>query len=117
MQGRSEEISSHGGEKVAPAEVGNILSGVKFVARVAVIGLPDPLYGENVTAVVVSTTPGQHEQEQTQTLAHFAHAHLAKYERPTTIIFRDTLPRNATGKVLRPQLTKELSRNGIAHEA
>lgn len=117
VQGRTKEIISHGGEKVAPAEVENILSELNFVAQVAVIGLPDPLYGENVTAVVVSTTPGQHEQEQTQTLAHFAHAHLAKYERPTTIIFRDTLPRNATGKVLRPQLTKELSRNGIAHEA
>ncbi|ERL63962.1 AMP-binding protein [Schleiferilactobacillus shenzhenensis] len=116
IKGRTKEIISHGGEKVAPAEVENVLNGLDFVAQVAVVGVPDPLYGENVTAVVVSTTPGVHEAEQKQTLAHYAHAHLAKYERPTTIIFRTTLPRNATGKVIRPQLTAELREKGLANE-
>nr|WP_243681895.1 hypothetical protein [Lacticaseibacillus manihotivorans] len=52
------EIISRGGEKVAPAHVESVLSELPFIEQQAVIGMPDDLYGEEVTAVLVSTTPG-----------------------------------------------------------
>ena len=108
VKGRKKEIISHGGEKVAPAAVENVLHDLDFVAQLAVIGMPDDLYGEEVTVVVVSKTPGHNEAEQRQTILEFSRQHLAKYEAPTRVEFLEQFPRNSTGKVLRPQLQKLL---------
>ncbi|MFD1393495.1 AMP-binding protein [Lacticaseibacillus jixianensis] len=104
VKGRTKEIISHGGEKVAPAHVENVLDELDFIAQLCVIGTPDKLYGEAVTAVVVSTTPGINEAAQREQLLAYGRAHLAKFEAPTQVVFMDDFPRNQTGKVLRPQL-------------
>ena len=104
VKGRTKEIISHGGEKVAPAHVENVLDELDFIAQLCVIGTPDKLYGEVVTAVVVSTTPGANEDAQRKALLEYGRTHLAKFEAPTRVIFLDDFPRNQTGKVLRPQL-------------
>lgn len=104
VKGRTKEIISRGGEKVAPAHVENVLDELDFIAQLCVIGTPDKLYGEEVTAVVVSTTPGANEDAQREALLAYGRANLAKFEAPTRVIFLDEFPRNQTGKILRPQL-------------
>lgn len=108
VKGRSKEIISRGGEKVAPEAVENVLNELDFIEQLSVIGMPDDLYGEEVTAVVISTTPGLNEAAQRQALFAYAQAHLAKYETPTRVEFVREFPRNTTGKVLRPQLRDQL---------
>lgn len=107
VKGRSKEMISRGGEKVAPAFVESVLNELPFIAHVAVIGIPDPIYGEAVTAVVISRTPHRNEAQQRQAISEYSAQKLARHERPTKIYFVEEYPRNATGKVLRAQL-KEL---------
>lgn len=108
VKGRRKEMISHGGEKVAPAAVENCLNELDFIAGIAVIGLPDALYGEAVTAVVLSRTPGKHEAAQRAAIFEYAERHLARYQRPTDVRFVTEFPRNPTGKVLRPKLREQL---------
>ncbi|WP_179395859.1 AMP-binding protein [Lacticaseibacillus absianus] len=117
IKGRKKEIISRGGEKVSPAAVENVLSELDFIAQLAVIGLPDPLYGEEVTAVVVSRTPGIDEAAERQALLDYGRQHLAKFEQPTRVVFVTNFPRNATGKVLRPQLRDQVLTGGSTHDA
>ena len=107
ITGRKKDIISVGGEKVAPAHVENALSQLAFVKEVTVIGTPDDLYGERVTAVIIGR-PGD-QQLQRQAVYTQAQQTLAPYEQPKRVLFVHDYPRNATGKVLRPQLRRQLA--------
>lgn len=107
VKGRKKDIINYGGEKVAPAQVENVLSQLNFVKEVSVIGTPDTLYGEAVTAVVISNGEQDEELERQKIMAH-AKATLANYERPTRIFFVKDYPRNATGKVIRLKLRQQV---------
>ncbi|MBU4606578.1 MAG: hypothetical protein KKH66_16845, partial [Proteobacteria bacterium] len=76
------------------------------VAEAAVIGLPDPKWGEVGCAVVV-LKEGQSLQEQEVT-AHLKTC-LAKYKIPKKVVFSRALPRNAAGKVLKRNLREQYS--------
>lgn len=52
VKGRSKDMINRGGEKVAPAGVQSVLSQLEFIAEIVILGMPDDLYGEAVTAVV-----------------------------------------------------------------
>jgi len=107
VKGRQKDIINHGGEKVAPAQVENSLSQLNFVSEVSVIGTPDTLYGEAVTAVVITRGHQDEELERQKIMAH-ARATLANYEQPTRIFFVHDYPRNATGKVVRLKLREQV---------
>lgn len=108
IKGRSRDMINHGGEKVAPAEVESVLSELETIKDVAVIGLPDDLYGEAVAAVVISNTPQINEFAQIKKIMAFVKNNLATFEQPTQVYFMDDFPRNQTGKVLRPKLKDKL---------
>lgn len=108
VKGRSKDMINRGGEKVAPAEVQSIISQLDFIAEVAVIGMPDNLYGEAVTAVVRPKDSMADHAELKQSLMKYAQQSLAKFEQPTKVYFVDDFPRNPTGKILRAQLKEEL---------
>ncbi|AMV61068.1 Long-chain-fatty-acid--CoA ligase [Pediococcus damnosus] len=108
VKGRRKEMISRGGEKVAPAKVENVLNELPFVEQVAVIGLPDDLYGEEVTAVIVLKEPKSSKRLVKEEVLNYTEHKLAKFERPTKILFVDKFPRNTTGKVVRPKLRDEL---------
>jgi malonyl-CoA/methylmalonyl-CoA synthetase len=97
--GRSKELIITGGYNVYPREVEEALRDHPAVAEVAVAGLPDPTWGEAVTAWVVGATPA----DEASILA-FARARLAPYKCPKSVRVVDALPRNALGKVLRHEL-------------
>jgi Acyl-CoA synthetases (AMP-forming)/AMP-acid ligases II len=90
VKGRKKDIINYGGEKVAPAQVENVLSQLNFVKEVSVIGTPDTLYGEAVTAVVISDGEQDEELERQKIMAH-AKATLANYEQPTRIFSSMTI--------------------------
>jgi fatty-acyl-CoA synthase len=74
------------------------------VSEVAVIALPDPKWNEAVTAVVVVR---QGHEITAEALIEHARTHLALFKLPKRIIFRDELPRNTAGKLLKRDLRSE----------
>ena len=99
ITGRSKETIITGGENVDPAEVEHLISRYPGVMEAAVVGRPDPLWGEAVTAVVVST-----DTVDLQDLREFLRPHLASFKLPRRLERRDRLPRNAVGKLLRKEI-------------
>ena len=95
---RIKDMIISGGENVYPAEVENALFSHPQVKDVAVIGVPDPKWGEAVKAVVV---PTDGEPPTPETLIQWARDHIAGYKIPKSISFQSELPRNPSGKVLR----------------
>ena len=98
---RWKDMFISGGENVYPAEVENVLYRHPAVAEAAVVGVPDPRWGEVGRAVVVPK-PGRAPTEA-ELLAHCA-ANLARYKVPRSVVFAETLPRTASGKVHKPTL-------------
>jgi len=96
-----------GGFNVYPAEIEQVLSRLDGVADVAVIGVPDARLGEVGKAFVV-TKPGVTLTEDA--VIAYAREHLANFKTPRSVEFLDVLPRNAGGKVVKPQL-RERARN------
>jgi long-chain acyl-CoA synthetase len=90
-----------GGENVYPAEVENRVMAHPDVADVAVIGVPDERWGETAKALVVRV-PGSTLTEEA--LIAFAREGLAKFKCPTSVEWRDELPRNPSGKLLKTVL-------------
>lgn len=108
--GRIKDIISRGGEKVAPAAIEAVLRQLDFVADVVVVGTPDALYGEAVTAVVIPTATDLTEAEMTTKLLEHASTQLSQPARPTQVFFVADYPRNPTGKVVRPQLAATIGK-------
>jgi acyl-CoA synthetase (AMP-forming)/AMP-acid ligase II len=90
-----------GGFNVYPAEVEQVLARMEGVADAAVIGVPDERLGEVGRAFVVAR-PGADLDEQS--VIAYTREHLANFKAPRSVRFVDELPRNAGGKVVKPQL-------------
>lgn len=97
VQRRSDLINS-GGENVYPAEVETILRQHPAVATVAIVGLPDPEWGEHVAALV-ECHPGA--VVSAAELLAFSRQRLAGYKQPRLIAFTPALPQTASGKIER----------------
>jgi long-chain acyl-CoA synthetase len=102
---RKKDMIITGGLNVYPREVEEILLSHPAVADVAVIGLQDAMRGEAVLAVVVRR-PGA--EVEARDLTRLCRDLLAAYKVPRKVLFRDTLPRGGTGKVVKRLLKKEL---------
>jgi malonyl-CoA/methylmalonyl-CoA synthetase len=107
ITGRARELIITGGYNVYPREVEDVLGAVPEVAEVAVLGLPDPDLGEQVAAVIVPK-PGT-SLDPSQLIA-YCREHLAAYKKPRKVIFVDSLPRNALGKVQKHLLLTSILR-------
>lgn len=98
---RVKDMIISGGENVYPAEVENAIFGHPAVADVAVIGVPDPKWGEAVRACVV-LKPGA-EADAADIIA-WARQRIAGFKAPKAVDFIGALPRNPSGKILRREL-------------
>ena len=96
--GRKDDIIKSRGEKVAPKEVENIIYALPGIAEVAVIGVPDPILGSAIKAVV-ATEPGA-EIGATDVVRHCAR-YLEDYMVPKHVEFRPSLPKTESGKISR----------------
>ena len=100
VEGRLKDVIVTGGENVACAEVERVLEEHPAVIEAAVVGLPDPEWGEVVTAFVV-----MNGDTGDDLIAH-CRERLAGYKVPRALHAVDALPRNAAGKLLRRELVK-----------
>jgi len=98
---RKKDVIITGGENVYSAEVENVLRIHPGVSEAAVIGLPDERWGESVCAVVVREN-GKHVEPR-ELIEHCKSA-IASYKKPGTVLFRDDLPKNPAGKVIKKEL-------------
>lgn len=103
---RKKDMIITGGENVYPAEVENVLYRHEAVLQVAVIGLPDEKWGERVVAVVVRR-PGTEATEED--VRNFCNDKIARYKIPKQVIFTESLPMSASGKILKYKLRSELN--------
>jgi len=98
---RFKDMIISGGENIYPAEIENVLNGHPAVQEVAVIGIAHERWGESPRAVVV-LRPGH--AVTAEDLITFTRARLAHYKCPSSVVFATTLPRNASGKLLKREL-------------
>lgn len=102
VSGRDDEMIVSGGENVYPREVEDTIAAMSGVTDVAVIGVSDERFGQRLKAFVVAGTDAPSEEE----IKDRVKSQLAGFKVPRDIQFVDSLPRNATGKVLKRQLTE-----------
>lgn len=101
---RKNDMIVTGGENVYPSEVEACLSAWPEIREVAVFALPDPRWVERVVAAIV-LQPGA--QLDAATVRSRLKSELAAYKCPQEVFWRSSLPKNATGKVLRAALRRE----------
>jgi acyl-CoA synthetase (AMP-forming)/AMP-acid ligase II len=110
---RKKDMIISGGENIYPAEVERALLEHPAVAQAAVVGVPHPRWVETPVAFVVPAdgeAPGEDEL-----IAH-VRARLASYKKPSAVLFVDSVPRNAAGKVLKREL-REMHRERFSEAA
>jgi acyl-CoA synthetase (AMP-forming)/AMP-acid ligase II len=98
---RLKDMFISGGFNCYPAEIENQLLQHEDIAQVAVIGMPDERMGEVCAAFVVATANSEIDDAS---LIAWSREHMANYKVPRRVIFTDTLPLNASGKVLKTTL-------------
>ncbi len=103
---RKKDMIISGGENVYPMEIEQALYRHPAVHQCAVIGVPDPHWGEVGKACVV-LKPGASASEEE--LLAFLREHLAAYKVPKSVIFFDALPVSAAGKILKRELRERFS--------
>ena len=106
LAGRKKQMIIRGGENIYPAEVERVLIEAPGVRDCVVLGLPDATWGEIVVAVVVTDRP----PPSPQAIIGHCRRSLASFRCPERIVYRDELPYNAAGKVLRHVLEAELAK-------
>jgi len=109
LEGRVDDIIVRGGENMSPGEIEDVLLEHEAVADAAVVGIPDEQWGEAVAAAVV-IRPGRSVSEEE--IRSWVKDRLRSSRTPQRIDFRDELPYNELGKLLRRRLRSEMLGDG-----
>lgn len=113
---KSLDFVKSGGYRISTREIEDVLSRHPRVREVAVVGLPDRVWGQRVVAAITlrpdappAGTPPTEPGALDADLAALAESSLAPYKRPREIVILDELPRNSLGKVRKPVLAERLA--------
>jgi long-chain acyl-CoA synthetase len=101
---RKSDMIIRGGENIYPREIDEILYKHATVAAAATIGVPDPLYGEEVAAFIVLKEGVKASEEE---IMAFCREHLADYKCPKSVRFVKDIPKGPTGKLLKRELSRQ----------
>ena len=104
LAGRGDDMIIRGGENISPEEVEDVLHSHPKIDEAAVIGVPDPEWGQQPMAVVVLK---KGETAIPEEIIEYCRSKLAGFKRPRSVVFIDSLPRNPMGKVLRKKLREQ----------
>ena len=111
ISGRVKDLIIRGGLNISPSLVERAIAGHSAVAEVAVVGVPDAVYGEEVVAVVVvhagELSPGTENSLSDAIRSHAAQS-LAVFERPKRVLIWPSLPRNHANKIDKPAIRLRL---------
>lgn len=110
---RQKDMIVSGGENIYPREIEEILYSHPKIEDAAIIGVPDPLWGESVRAVIVLKRGETMTEEE---VIEYCKGHLASYKKPKSVWFVESLPRNPSGKVLKTVLRERFFRETIPKE-
>ncbi len=103
VDGRDDEMIVSGGENVFPREVEDLLAKHAQIEEAAVVGVQDTQFGQRLKAFVVPREPASLSEEA---IKEYVKQNLARYKVPREVVFVEELPRNATGKVLKRELSR-----------
>ncbi|MFO7308197.1 MAG: acyl-CoA synthetase [Pseudomonadota bacterium] len=109
ITGRASDMYISGGSNIYPREIEEKILQHPDIREVAVVGVPDPLWGEVGWAVCV-TQPGV--DPQSLALDRWLDGKIARYKMPKRFIFWDELPKSAYGKITKKMIREELERRG-----
>ena len=112
ITGRASDMFISGGSNIYPREVEEALLTHPAVAECAVLGLPDPRWGESGVACIVLRAPTEPAE-----LLHHLEERLARYKHPRSFVFWADLPKSAYGKVPKPLLAERLRAEGVGFGA
>ncbi len=104
LESRKHDMVISGGVNIYPREIEDHLNTHPAILEVAVIGLPDPEWGETLAAFVVVRDG---EAITANEVMEYCRTHLADYKRPRKVTFLSELPRNPTGKILKRELREQ----------
>jgi acyl-CoA synthetase (AMP-forming)/AMP-acid ligase II len=104
VDGRDDEMIVSGGENVFPREVEDLLASHEQIEEAAVIGVEDREFGQRLKAFVVARGDAALSEEA---IKEYVKRNLARYKVPREVVFLDALPRNATGKILKRELSAQ----------
>ena len=104
LSGRAKDIIIRAGENISPEQVEATLHSHPAIDEAAVIGVPDPQWGETVRAIVALKAGAQATEAD---IIEHCRGQLASFKKPESVIFVDSLPRNPLGKVLKRVLRDE----------
>lgn len=108
---RYKDMIISGGENIYPTEIENVLYEHPGIAEAAVVGVPHERWGETPKAIVVARDGASLSEQE---LIDFVRERLARYKCPTAVAFVSTLPRNASGKILKHELRAQYGASGSA---
>ena len=106
--GRAKDLIISGGLNVYPKEVEDCIDALEGVAESAVVGIPDPDFGEAVAAIVVRRDGAAEDPDEAAVIRH-VRERLANFKTPKRVRFLRELPRNAMGKVEKAELRRMLA--------
>jgi long-chain acyl-CoA synthetase len=107
LSDRKADMIISGGVNIYPAEIEAVLLGHPDVADVAVLGVPDDEWGEQVKAVIQAKDPARVGDAFAEELIAFCRERLAAFKCPRSVDFRDQLPRYPTGKLYKRLIRDE----------
>jgi len=104
LAGRADGMIIRGGENISPEEIEGVLYSHPKVEEAAVIGVPDPEWGQQPRAIVVLK---KGETATAEEIIEYCHSKLAGFKRPRSVVFVDSLPHNSVGKVSKKTLREQ----------
>ena len=107
--GRNDDLFKSRGYLLSPQEIENALLRHPAVAEVAVIGIPDKIMGNQVAAYVVPTADANCNDALSSEILETVRSLIAPYKVPRTVTFRESLPKNPVGKIVRRTLKDEVN--------
>jgi len=107
VTGRIKDMIIRGGENIYPKEIEDFIYTYPKVEDVQVIGVPDKAYGEEIMACVIPKPGEECTAEEIQT---YVRDHMAKHKVPRYVVFVDSFPMNAAGKILKYKMREEAAK-------
>ncbi len=104
---RKDDVILSGGENIYSVEVDDVLYAHPCILEAAVFGLPDPIWGERVTAAVVLKEDEDVKEEE---IIDFCKERIAPFKAPKKVIFTDCLPKTGSAKICKYKLREEFKR-------
>ncbi len=102
--GRMDDIIKSRGEKVSPKEIESVLYGLEGVSEVAVIGVPDEVFGAAIKAFIVPVAGAELTEQK---VLKYASSKLESFMVPKYVEFRESMPKTSTGKIHKKSLAEE----------